>query len=326
MWNINSNGFLPNIFPVNNYLPYFVDNGLFHANRNIHQEYLFRTLCYMASAYVHSGDKSSKIPSYIAVPLVHLSKELKRPPILSYASYCLYNWELINDKAPVKLGNIQLIQNFTEEYKRDEDWFILIHVDIEARAAEGVSAILANQTGTKSLLDTLKSLHNSLINMNITMARMPEKCDPDIYYKHVRPYIFGFKDVVYSGCFNEEPQNFRGETGAQSSIIPAFINFLGIKHQNSMLVQHLEDMKKYMPAKHVIFINNIQSIRDQVDDTTKELYNACIEEVIKFRNKHFEYAVNYIEKKVENPTGTGGTPYIPWLKQLVEETESFIIK
>ena len=38
-----------------------------------------------------------------------------------------------------------------------------------------------------------------------------------------------------------------------------------------------------------------------------------------------DYAVNYIEKKVDNPLGTGGTPYIPWLKQLIEETREFLL-
>jgi len=46
-----------------------------------------------------------------------------------------------------------------------------------------------------------------------------------------------------------------------------------------------------------------------------------LDEVYNFRTKHLEYAKNYIAKKVDNPTGTGGTPYIPWLSQLQEETK-----
>ena len=62
------------------------------------------------------------------------------------------------------------------------------------------------------------------------MNRMPEKCDPFIYYNRVRPYIFGWKNnpatpqgVIYEEVdeYNGKPQLFRGETGAQSSIVPA---------------------------------------------------------------------------------------------------------
>ena len=54
-------------------------------------------------------------------------------------------------------------------------------------------------------------------------------------------------------------------------------------------------------------------------------YNACLDELIAFRSRHFEYAVNYIEKKVDNPIATGGTPYVPWLRQLIEETKGFYL-
>ena len=64
--------------------------------------------------------------------------------------------------------------------------------------------------------------------VNKVFARMPEKCDPYVYYHRVRPFIFGSKDnpdlksgLVYEGEFKNKAQFFRGETGAQSSIIPA---------------------------------------------------------------------------------------------------------
>jgi len=37
------------------------------------------------------------------------------------------------------------------------------------------------------------------------------------------------------------------------------------------------------------------------------------------------HAINYIEKKVANPIATGGTPYIPWLRQIIEETKEFFL-
>ena len=86
------------------------------------------------------------------------------------------------------------------------------------------------------------------------MNRMPEGCSADVYFKKVRPYIFGFTNIIYEGCFDNAPQNYRGETGAQSSIVPTMLRAFGIEHKNSMLTQHLEDMLTYMPAPHREFI------------------------------------------------------------------------
>ena len=46
--------------------------------------------------------------------------------------------------------------------------------------------------------------------------------DPALYYKTFRPYIRFFENVVYEGV-NEAPLDYRGETGAQSTIMPTLI-------------------------------------------------------------------------------------------------------
>ncbi len=169
--------------------------------------------------------------------------------------------------------------------------------------------------------------------MNKTMARMPEGCSPEVYFRKVRPYIFGFNDLVYEGCFEERPQSFRGETGAQSSIVPTLLAALGIQHQDSLLTKHLGDMLNYMPRPHRDFVRAQPGIRSHVlkaaaapeGPRLRELYNECVRQLLAFRSRHFEYAVNYIEKKVANPIATGGTPYIPWLHQLIEETKGYLL-
>ncbi len=40
-----------------------------------------------------------------------------------------------------------------------------------------------------------------------------------------------------------------------------------------------------------------------------------------FRSLHYHYATTYIAEKVANPLGTGGTIFMDWLKQLIDETE-----
>lgn len=303
-------------------------------------ERLFMLFSYFASAHVHSPGLPAvaRLPGHLAKPLVRLGQHVERPPILSYASYCLHNWRRLDPKGDVALGNIALLQNFSlpGDGKSDEDWFILVHVDIEARAGNALTAMNSASTvisrDDPAALETLlETTADSLHAMNMTLNRMPEGCSADVYFRKVRPYIFGFNDIVYEGCFGEKPQTYRGETGAQSSIIPTMLMALGIRHKNSLLTQHLEDMRTYMPVPHRRFVAAQASVRDLVVKSAggrvrlKDWYNACISEVIAFRSRHFEYAVNYIEKKVDNPIATGGTHYVPWLMQLIEETKEFYV-
>jgi len=303
-------------------------------------ERLFKLYSYFASAYVHAPGLPPvrHLPREIAVPLVRLAEKCGRPPILSYASYCLCNWRRRDPSGPIDLGNIELLQNFSPpgEGKEDEDWFILVHVAIEARAGAALRAVAgaprvlaaSDAAGMERLLGTVA---DSLVQVNRTMARMPEGCRPEVYFLKVRPYIFGFDGIVYDGCFDGVPQSYRGETGAQSSIVPTMLAALGVRHRDSLLTTHLDDMRKYMPPAHRRFIAEQVSVRDFVvrhaspGSHLTELYNACLSELIAFRTKHFEYAVNYIEKKVDNPLATGGTPYVPWLKQLIEETKNYLL-
>jgi len=128
----------------------------------------------------------------------------------------------------------------------------------------------------------------------------------------------------------------RGETGAQSSIIPLFCAALGVRHEDSMLTEHLKDMRNYMPERHRHFLAHMDNLclgknvnlRSAAlhNPRLKPLYNECVEGLAAFRTQHLQYAIDYIQAKVDNPMGTGGTPYLPWLSQLREETLQHTIR
>ena len=196
-------------------------------------------ISFIAHAYIWGDSKPRQfLPEVISKPWVDLSKYLGRPPILSYASYCLDNWYKINPKKPITLDNVALINNFLGGV--DEDWFVTIHVCIEDAAGDAIEAAkklstMNKNNSLKDFLDELKKIKKSLKNVNAIFSKMPEKCDPYVYYHRVRPYIFGTKDnpdlkkgLIYENQFDNKPQFFRGETGAQSSIIPFLDGALGI--------------------------------------------------------------------------------------------------
>ncbi|MCS6822407.1 MAG: indoleamine 2,3-dioxygenase [Microscillaceae bacterium] len=303
-----------------------------------------RTLSYIGHAYMW-GDKNvpTKLPANLATAWVATAQLLGRPPILSYPSYCLFNWQRVDTNKPPYLGNIEIIQNFLGG--ADEDWFILIHVDIEARAAQALRVIpqLLEDSQNQRLdavVEGLKEVAEGLQAMNATLNRMPEYCDPYIYYTRVRPYIFGTKNnpampngLIYEDCFDNQPQFYRGETGAQSGIVPTLDALLGIYHEDDPLKEYLLEMRQYMPVLHRKFVETIeqastikQTVRDNPNhQPLREAYVLCVNELYKFRAKHLEYAASYIHKQAlqannSNTIGTGGTPFMTYLAKHRDET------
>ena len=308
-------------------------------------------LSYLGHAYVwNKAQAINHIPKVLALPWYGVSQRLGRPPVLSYASYALYNWRRLDKTKPIALGNIVLLQNFLGGL--DEEWFILIHVDIEAKAATGLSAMLPAIKATQSkdehkLLECLTTMNHSLRSMCDVLDRMPEGCDPYIYFNRVRPYIHGWKDnpalpngLLYEGvdAYQNKPQFFKGETGAQSTIIPTYDATLGVQHKDTPLKKHLDEMRCYMPLQHRTFLETLEktsAVRTAVlNSKEKQLgnaYNECIELIMRFRKTHLHYAAQYIQKQsqvsIANPTqvGTGGTPFMAYLREHLQETESYRI-
>jgi len=199
-------------------------------------------LSFIAHAYIWGGAKpNSVLPEVISKPWVKISNYIGRPPILSYASYCLDNWYKIDKNEPISLDNVALINNFLGGV--DEDWFVTIHVCIEDAATDAIIAAdnlskLNEDNKVSEFSSELRKIIQSLRRVNEIFSKMPDKCDPYIYYHRVRPYIFGTKDnpdlkkgLIYENQFDNKPQFFRGETGAQSSIIPFLDGALGIDIQ-----------------------------------------------------------------------------------------------
>ena len=304
-------------------------------------------LSFIAHAYIWGDNKPNEsIPSVLANPWVKVANNQGRPPILSYASYCLDNWFLIDPDEAISLENVGLINNFLGGV--DEDWFVTIHVCIENAAADAMAAcaeiaMLETDSPESKTIELLKRVVISMQKVNEIFARMPEKCDPYIYYHRVRPFIFGTKDnpdlkngLIYKGEFKNQPQFFRGETGAQSSIIPSLDGALQIAHTKDHLRHYLNEMRDYMPPKHREFMEVLEKnsqVKKIINGSNKltSLYNDCLEEIRAFRAMHLEYAGTYIFKQaqIKNPfgrggstiTGTGGTPFMAYLKKHRDETE-----
>ena len=319
----------------------------------------FRVLSFAAHAYVWEDpdDVAQRLPAALAIPWWNMAKKLGRPPVLSYASYALDNWRRFDRTKPIVLDNIVLIQNFLGGL--DEEWFVLIHVDIEAKAGSALAGLVHAQEAVAEddvdeVTTQLHAVAAAQEAMCQTLDRMPDRCDPYIYYQRVRPYIHGSKDnpalphgLVYEGVeeVQGQPQKFRGETGAQSSIIPSLDAAFGVGHADDPLTHYLNEMRQYMPPQHRAFIEYLEARKDDQgrpllwgyvrDRKEKEpdlwkAYSQGVQLLTRFRATHIEYAGAYIHHQKDrglsnsNAVGTGGTPFMDYLKKHLEETQRFL--
>ena len=297
-------------------------------------------LSMFANAYISCGpDPVKKIPLVLAVPLTEVAEMSGRPPISSHASIVLNNWARINPKGPIELENIRTIQNFLGG--QDEDWFFLTTVMIEYLGAPAISAILkgleaAASCDNKNFVDSLESIGEAINNCTNVLDRIPEKCDPHIFYSQIRPFLAGWPEegIIYEGV-SDEPKVYIGGSAAQSSLLQSIDAAMGIFHPHSDSGPFLKKMRKYMPPAHRKFIEYLETklpLKKYVEQNeSRELndaLNRCINTLDGFRKKHMQIVVQYIFDQVKdggNVVGTGGTNYLSFLSRTRTETSDNLL-
>ncbi len=305
---------------------------------------------YVSSLYVlgSNGQLLPRIPAVLAVPFHAVATRLGIPPILSYALQAMHNWRRIDPAGPIAAGNLTLLHNFLGGM--DEEWFVTLHIEIEAKAGAALSALAPAQAAVTSddpatLIAHLQTVGDTLQTIYEILGRMTEHCDPYIYYHRVRPFMFGWKDnaalpegVLYEGvaAYGGNPVQLRGETGAQSGIIPAIDAALGIHHERDEMRIYLMEMREYMPPRDRAFVEALEegpSIRHYIaarataQPALRDAYNYAIEKLTQFRTRHIEFAALYILKPAQttDAVGTGGTPFTHYLKKHKQETEAHLL-
>ncbi|MFK7805011.1 MAG: hypothetical protein AB8G95_25490 [Anaerolineae bacterium] len=306
---------------------------------------------YLTSLYVlgSHNEHVQTVPAKLSVPFHTIASKLGIPPILSYALQGLVNWRKIDPNGPIAAENLTLLQNFLGGM--DEEWFVTLHTEIEANAAPAVLCLKplqsAMQDGDYAAAEThLTTIGDTLQVMYDILGKMQERCDPYIYFNRVRPFMFGWKDnemfpdgVLYEGveAYQNRPVQLRGETGAQSSIVPAIDAALGIQHERDEMRVYLIEMFDYMPPSDRNLIYELQqgfNVREAIvglgsaGANLRSAYNHAVEKLGQFRIRHIEYAALYILKpaNTKEGVGTGGTPFTFYLKKHIEETKRHILK
>ena len=302
---------------------------------------------FLVQAYVWGESEApTTLPANLAIPMVMLADHLGLAPLLPYSGYVLDNWYRLDKSGGITLDNIAMYQNFFGG--QDENWFVSVHVAIEATAGRALQLatelVAASESKDAAEVERLLIEMNTVWDaMNAHFDRMPERCDPYIYYQRVRPYIHGWKNnpampdgLIYEGVerFGGQPQSYRGQTGSQSSIVPAMDALFQVVHQSDPLREFLDELHAYRPPQHRAFIDALRAksgLRDfakMQSSSLKEAFNACVEQVARFRSRHLEYAASYINKQAssgagnDTDVGTGGTPFMKYLKKHRDENRA----
>lgn len=324
------------------------DMAVFLANANDAQ---VRTAMvhysFLVQAFVWGeAEAPTTLPANLAIPIVAIGDHLGLPPLLPYSGYVLDNWYRLDKSGGITLDNIGMYQNFFGG--QDENWFVLVHVAIEATAGRALQLatelVVASDNNDAAEVERLLIEMNKVWDaMNLHFDRMPERCDPYIYYQRVRPYIHGWKNnpampdgLIYEGVerLGGKPQAYRGQTGSQSSIVPAMDALFQVVHQSDPLREFLDELHAYRPPTHRAFIDALRQksgLRDfakSQGSSVKDAFNACVEQVARFRSRHLEYAASYINKQAssgagnDTDVGTGGTPFMKYLKKHRDENRA----
>ncbi|KAJ7293622.1 hypothetical protein C8J57DRAFT_1457679 [Mycena rebaudengoi] len=158
-------------------------------------------------------------------------------------------------------------------------------------------------------------------------------------YTSFRTFIFGITSqsmfpsgVLYEGV-SDKPLSFRGESGANDSMIPLCDNFLQIPMPTSPMTEVLKEFRAYRPGNHRDFLEYASARSLELglkeyalaDRESASAYLQVLNQVRDFRWRHWCFTREYILKKTPHPTATGGSHIILWLpNQLIAVMDEMV--
>ncbi|KAK1593163.1 indoleamine 2,3-dioxygenase [Colletotrichum navitas] len=332
---------------------------------------LYRDYSFLASAYLlepcHErfvrgegyGLARDRLPRKISMPIARCAELTGFKPWMEYAgSYALYNYRLEDPSKGLEYSNVRLIRAFEKglDPTSSEAGFVLVHIAMVKHTGglvKGTMDALRSSASPGSPLDRavlnrgLSEVLAALRTINNTMETMWDKSRPQSYTSF-RTFIFGITSqsmfpngVVYEGVNGDEPMSFRGESGANDSIVPLVDNLLQVPMPDTPLTEILKDFRSYRPSNHRQFLMHVkdrslevglkdaalatklsadgltESEREAVRES-RRLWLLILHQVRDFRWRHWCFAREYILKRTSHPTATGGSPIVTWLPNQLE--------
>ncbi|NXN71841.1 I23O2 dioxygenase, partial [Himantopus himantopus] len=275
------------------------------GREELHLAHLVLSFITMGYLWQEGEEGTVKVlPRNLAVPFWEVSQALGLPPILSHADFVLANWRRKDPK-----GNLDTIISLPGgESLRG---FILVTLLVEKAAVPGIKAIVQAvravlQRDEETLHKALQELAEAIGDMSKALRRMHDYVDPAVFYAVIRIFLSGWKDnpampagLIYEGV-SDEPMAYSGGSAAQSTVLHAFDELLGIRHSEESTA-FLHRMRGYMPPPHRAFVEEIQrapSLKQHVlssgDAQLCAAFNQCVSALADFRSCHITIVTKYI--------------------------------
>ncbi|PHH68458.1 hypothetical protein CDD80_7496 [Ophiocordyceps camponoti-rufipedis] len=317
---------------------------------------LYRDYSFLASAYLLEPCHER--------PIARCAEICGFKPFMEYAgSYALFNYRLEDPAAGLEYSNLRLIRAFEHglDPSSSEAGFVLVHIDMVKNSgplvagtmdcldiASGVDSPLGSAEERWALNKAMADILQAMTRINGVMETMWAKSRPT-EYTSFRTFIFGITSqsmfpngVVYEGLNDGKPLSFRGESGANDSMVPLMDNLLQVPMPDTPLTQILKDFRQYRPSNHKAFLQFVkdkslevqlkafalgrgptteESMTDEQRQLVREsrsLWLQILNQVRDFRWRHWCFAREYILKRTSHPTATGGSPIVTWLPNQLE--------
>ncbi|OJI98359.1 hypothetical protein ASPVEDRAFT_80016 [Aspergillus versicolor CBS 583.65] len=288
-------------------------------------------LAYLTHAYVWGGETPKDIlPSAISVPFMKVAEHLELPPCATYAALNLWNYSTTSPNSDLTCAdNLSVTLSLTGT--KDEEWFFMISVAMEARGAQIVQLMLdtiqAVTAGDHQRVAAyLNQINEGFHELSRILERMYEKCRPAVFFHQLRPYLAGSKNMASAGLPNGlfydigdgkgEWRQYSGGSNAQSSLIQSFDVFLGVEHsamgsptkaelpkaQPLGKTPYIQEMRNYMPGPHRRFLEMLtrsSNVREfamacKLGSSVRDAYNSAVMSLGSFRDKHIQIVARYI--------------------------------
>ncbi len=296
----------------------------------------------VVQAYVWGNpDPPEALPACLARPFVALTEAVGVVPMLTYTDYVLDNWAIDAAQSRVSFENVRALRTFTGDPM--EEWFIRIHIAIEAMAGEALAALVdlidaANSKDTAGCIGELGKVAIVWRDIDALFSRLAEGCSAEFFFHHLRLYWHGWMNnealpsgMIYEGVarFDGKPQQFRGVAGSQSAILCAMDTVLGVHHEDNQLTRYLTELDAYRMPSHRRFLADLAQQQDAIafvsgnaSGSITDAVDECRHAIAAFRSRHLEYAASYIhgqhkDRLGNDPnTGSGGVSFMRQLKAM----------
>jgi indoleamine 2,3-dioxygenase len=257
---------------------------------------------------------SKQLPPAISVPFLQAAGHLEVHPVATYAALNLWNWHPLEEGLDLTQPE-NMVALHTASGTVDESWFFIISNAMEARAGPMIATMLAaieavDTNDVPTIIMSLEYFKRSMDDIGRLLERMDERCNPQLFYHEIRPFLAGSMSMeaagLPNGVFYDEGEGkgswrkYRGGSNGQSSLLQFCDAVLSVNHTRCSGF-HAE-MRQYMPGPHARFLEDVEAIaniRAYVDSHRDNLelltaFNEAVSALSAFRDKHIALVTRYI--------------------------------